>query len=875
MRWRQRFFRRDVAEKQLDDELRFHLEKQIEQNVAQGMNPEEARYAALRQFGGVEQVKEECRDVGASHVIETAVQDIRYGLRLLRRNPGFTAVAVLTLALGIGANAAIFSVVNAVLFRPLPFHDPGRLVILWSHFPRWGFSGPGALTDPDFVEWRKQNQVFSQIAAFRGQTSNLTGVGEPERLLGATVTASFFPLLGVSPALGRVFTANEEQPGQNDRVLLSHELWARRFGSSPAILGKPITLDGRSFTVVGVMPRSLRFPNQAEFWTPLLLTASRANAENQIVARLKPGVRLSRAEDDIRLINHRLNPDSGPQAIQLSLVFLHDEIVSKIRPVLLVLLAAVCLVLLIACANVANLLLSRAAVREREITIRKALGGSRRRIARQILTESLLLAVLGGATGLLLAVVGRGLLLRLLPQSLGAPGVSFHIVAANVDGWVLGFVAVVTIATGILFGLAPALRASRHQVAASLKESPSTHTAGLRLTGLRSLLTVGQVALTLALLVSAGLLIKSLVRLLAVAPGFEPRNVLTMNLELPSPKYSTPAQMRAFHETVLDRVASLPGTAAVGTVGYGLPFGEGGIAGDFTVEGQPAPPQGVIASKLVVSPGYFRAMEIPLIKGRFFGTSDSDQSPRVAIVSENFARRFWPGDNVVGHRVDPGFPGIKWCIIVGVVGNIKQKGLADNTPLTIYLPYSQAPRPFLMSFMTLVVRTPSPPAQLARAMRREVQSIDPDLPVYGVSTMEELVSASNSGPRDRSILLGCFAALALILATIGIYSVVAFSVAQRTHEIGIRMALGAQKHDVLAMVIGQGLRLALLGVAIGIAAAIGVTRFLSSFLYGVEPHDPVTFVAVSLLLVAVTLLACYIPARRAAKVDPMVALRYE
>jgi putative ABC transport system permease protein len=875
MRWYQRFFRKEVTEKHLDAELRFHLEQRTADLVASGMAPEEARRQARLEFGGLDQVKEDCRVVGGSHIIETLVQDLRYGLRQLRRNPGFTAVAVLTLALGIGANTAIFSVVNAVLLRPLPFRDPSRLVLLWSRFPRWGFSGPGALTDPDFVEWRKQNRVFGQVAAFRGQTSNLTGEGEPERLLGTTVTASFFPLLGVSPELGRVFTLSEEKPGQEDRVVLSHELWARRFRSDPDILGKPITLDGHSFTVVGVMPAYFQFPNQAEFWTPLVLTASRANAEDQIVARLKPDVTLARADDDIQLINHRLNPHAGPQDIQLSLVFLHDEMVSNIRPVLLILFAAVGLVLMIACANVANLLLARAAVRKREITIRKALGGSRLRIARQMLTESILLAGLGGATGLFLAAVGRGFLLRLLPQSLGAAGVTFHIVAVNVDGWVLGFGVLVTIATGILFGLAPALQASKLQVQASLQESPSTRTTGLRLAGVRSLLTVGQMALTLVLLVSAGLLIKSLFRLLAVAPGFEPSSLLTANLELPSPKYSTPVQMRAFHDAMLERIASLRGVTAAGTIGYGLPFGEAGIAGDFTIEGQSAPPQGVIASKLVVSPGYFQAMGIPLVKGRFLSMNDSDRSPRVIIVSENFARRFWPDGNAVGNRINPGFTGSTWCTVVGVVGNVKQTGLADKSPLTLYLPYSQAPKAFLMSFMTLVVRTPFAPAQLAPTVRREVQSVDPDLPVYGVSTMEQLISASNADPRSRSILLGCFASLALILATVGIYGVVGFSVAQRTHEIGIRMALGAQKGDVLAMVIGQGLKLTMIGAAIGVAGALAVTRFLSSLLYGVEPNDPATFIAVSLLLVAVALLASYVPARRAAKVDPMVALRYE
>jgi putative ABC transport system permease protein len=868
-------FRKARLEQQLDEGVRAHLEMLTEENLRRGLEQEEARYAALRQFGNVASMKEECREHWTIRIIEELVQDVRYGLRQFHRNPGFAIVAVVTLALGIGGTAAIFSLVNAVILRPLPYRDPGRLVSLWATFPHWGFSGPGALTDPDFVEWQKQNRVFEQIAAFHGQTSNLTGVGDPERLLGATVTANFFPLLGISPELGRPFSASEEQPGSENRVVLSHKLWTDRFNSDPAVLGRSITLDSKPFAVIGVMPTQFQFPNQADFWTPLVLTDSRANAMDQIVARLKSGVTLERAENDIRLIQHRLNPHAGPNAIRESLVYLHEELTSNIRPALLILLAAINLVLLIACANVANLLLARAAVREREITIRKTLGGTPARMLRQMLTETLLLSVLGGVFGLIIVACGRGFLVRLLPQNLGQPGLTTQIVSVNIDGWVLGFTALVTLVTGMLFGLAPALQASTGDVSPSLKESPATHTPGLRLTGLRSLLTLGQVALTLVLLVSAGLLIKSLVRLLSVDPGFQPSHMITMNLELPAPKYSTSAQMRAFHRSALERIESLPGVTAAGTVGFGIPFGEGGIAGDFKVEGQPAPPQGVSASKLVISPGYFRTMRIPLSSGRYFNQSDLEASQHVAVVSESFARRFWPEAKALGQRIDPGFSGTSWCTVVGVVGDVKQSGLASKAPLTIYLPYSQAPQPRLMNFMTIVVRTPLNPTEMANAVRRLIQSVDRDLPIYGIASMEDLISTSTSEPRVRSILFGFFAALALVLATVGVYGVVSYSVVQRTHEIGIRMALGAQKSDVLGMVVGQGLRLALLGVAIGIAGALALTRFLTSFLYGVKPTDPVTFIAVALLLISVVLVACYIPARRAAKVDPMLALRYE
>jgi predicted permease len=859
----------------MDDELRFHLERQIEENLKAGLSAEEARYAALRKFGGVEQIKEECREARGVRFVEDLIQDIRYGLRQLRRNPGFTAVAVLTLALGIGGTTAIFNAVNAVLLRPLPYKNPERLVSLWAKFPLWGFYGPGALTDPDYVEWEKQNQVFDRIAAFRGQTSNLTGDGDPERLLGASVTASFFPLFGIPPELGHPFSSADEQAGQGNTVLLSHKLWARRFHSDPAILRKSITLDGKSFTVIGVMPASFQYPNRADFWAPLALTSDRSNAMDQIVARLKPGVTLERAQSDIRFIAHRLNPATGEKAIQLSLVYLQDELVSNIRPALLILLAAVGLVLLIACANVANLLLARAATRQREITIRKALGGTRMRMVRQMLTESVLLASFGGALGLLLSACGRGALVPLLPPNLAQPGVTSQIIAMNVDAWVLGFTVFISVATGVLFGLAPALQASRLDAYSSLKESASTHTAGLHLVGLRGLLTVGQIALTLVLLVSAGLLISSFVRLMRVNPGFQPNNVLTMNLELPSTKYQSPVQMEAFHNAVLARIESLPGVSAAGTVGYGLPFGQSGLAGDFTIEGQPAPPQGVSASKLVISPGYFRVMGIPLLEGRYFSRSDRVESARVAIVSESFARHFWPHGKALGQRVNPGFPGSSWCSVVGIVGDVKQTGLASEAPLTIYLPYSQAPRPFLMSFMTVVIRTPSDPLQMANAVRREVQSVDRDMPIYSIASMEELISASLSEPRFRSLLLACFAALALILATVGVYGVVSYSVAQRTHEIGIRMALGAGREDVLKFIVAQGFKLTLIGVAAGLVAAVMLTRFLASFLFGVTPTDLVTFVAGSVLLAGVAVVATYIPARRATKVDPMVALRYE
>ena len=798
-------------------------------------------------------------------------QDLGYALRQLRKSPGFTVVAVSTLALGIGANTAIFSIFNATLLRPLPYKDPDRLVILWSTIPRWGFSGPGSLTDPDYVQWAQQNQVFEQIAAFRGQTSNLTGSGIPERLLGSTATASLFPLLGAVPELGRAFSAQEQRPGHENVALLSHQLWARRFGSDPDIVGKPITLDGRSFTVLGVMPARVQFPNDADFWTPMVLTSDRSNAMDQIIARLKPDVTIERAAQDITLIAHRLSPDSS---IQPSLAFLKDKVVANIRPALTVLLAAVGVVLLIACANVANLLLSKTTERQREIVMRRVLGASRMRIVRQMLTESVLLAGVGGALGLLLAVVTRNLLAQLMPQSMAQPGVINQMVAVDMDGWVLGFSFLASFLTGILFGLAPAWQVSKANAQSSLKGSGTTHTSGARSQQMRSILIVCEFALTLVLLVGAGLLLKSFVRLLNVDPGLAAKNVAILNLELPETRYRTDVQMKDFHDAVLNRIGALPGVHAAATVGYGMPFGDGGIQGDFTVQGQAEPPQGIMASKLVVSPDYFRALGIALKDGRVFDQSDTTASEPVVIVSESLAYRFWPGRPAVGQKINPGFRGTGWCSVVGLVGDVKQAGLASDAPLTIYMPYSQGPS-FLLSFMAIAVRTDGDPLSMMNAVRVQVQSVDPEVPVYGAASMEELISKSIAQPRFNSILLASFAALALVLAAVGIYGVISYSVTQRTHEIGIRMALGAVPDSMINMIVGEGAMLTIVGIGLGVVAALILTRLIANFLFGVTATDPAIFCGVSMLLTLVALAGCYIPARRAARVDPMVALRYE
>jgi putative ABC transport system permease protein len=804
----------------------------------------------------------------------TLIQDIRYGLRMLARNPGFTAVAVLALALGIGANTAIFSVVNAVLLRPLPYPDSDRLVTFWNSNESGGFAGPITICEPDYPEWRDQNRVFDGIAGFRWETGNLTGAGEPARLIGSAVTSSFFPLLGVRPALGRAFSSEEEQSGHEGVVLISHSLWQAHFGSDPSVVGKPITLDDRILTVAGVMPEGFAFPNQTDYWTPAVLASDCHNTTMRVMARLGPGVKIGRARDDVAVIAQRLrqeHPDRDP-GWTWSVVRLQDEMSSNLRPSLFLLLGAVGLVLLIACANVANLLLARASARHREIAIRSALGASRARVVRQMLTESLLLALVGGGLGLVAATWSRDSLVSLMPHNLAGPGLINRIAAVRLDGWVLGFTLIVSLVTGLVFGLAPAFEASKSGVSEALKEGARS-SSGFGRGRLRSALVVGEVALALLLLVGAGLLIRSFARLTSVDPGFKAVHLLSMNVELPGSRYQTAAQMIAFERQALERLQALPGVEHAGAV-FGLPFGGMLISGDISVEGQPAARAG--ASKLAVSDDYFQTMGMPLVTGRFFSDHDTETSPHVLIVSQSVAHRLWPHEDPIGRHLDPsGNTRDKWYTVVGVVGDVKQRSLDETRNPVIYTPYAQSPIPFMMRDITFVVRTAPDPAALIAPARRAIDAVDPNLPVFDAATMSQLVSETVDEPRFNTVVLSAFAALALLLAVVGIYGVMSYATAQRTHEIGIRMALGAEREDVLKLVVGQGIRLTLAGVGIGLTGAFALTRLLAKFLYGVGPLDPATFAGAAVLITAVALLATYIPARRATKVDPMVALRYE
>ena len=799
-------------------------------------------------------------------------QDLRYAFRLLWKSPGVTLGAVVALALGIGANSAIFSLINAVVLRPLPYKEPDRLVLA-------AYAGAEA-APANYLDWKNQTQSFESIAAVNFWNANLGGVNEPERLQGFQITSELFPLLGIQPTQGRNFVAADEQPGSDNVIILSNGLWQRRFNSDPGIVGKTVVLNSRSYEVVGIMPPNFVFYRPADVWAPLAFTPEdarkRAPGSLIVAARLKPGVTLQRAQGEMTALARRLEqqyPELGGSQ-PVTLVSLHNYLIGPARPALLILLGAVIFVLLIGCANVANLLLARAVARQKEIAIRAAMGAKRARIIRQLLTESVLLSVLGGLLGLLLALWGTKLLVVSMPQS--SVSTLLGMSKIGIDWRVLGFTLIISLITGLAFGLAPALQVSKVDLNETLKEGGRGTAGNLRGRRLRGLLVITEVGLSLVLLIGAGLMLKSFTRLLSVNPGFDPNNVVAMDMALPQTKYANDQQVNAFYQKTLEHVRGVPGVQFVG-VTSNLPLGGSNKVRGFEIEGQTAVPgRAAPAANYRVTDGdYFRVLNIPLLKGRYFNEQDTEGRPGVALINETMAKRYLPNEDPMGKRIrrlgPPGSPPLPWREIVGVVKDIRTSSLAVTPRPEMYVPYSQEATPEL----TLVVRGNTDPLRLVPAVRSEILSLDRELPVYNVMTMNEVITNSVFLTRFSMYLLALFGVVALVMAAVGIYSVMSYSVTQRQHEIGIRMALGAVPRDVVKLIVRQGLSLALVGVAAGLVAAFVVMRLLSSLLYGVSSTDLLTFGATALVLVAVGFVASYFPARRATKVDPMIALRYE
>lgn len=879
-------FRRNEVESELDDELQSHFERHLEKSLSSGLSRPEALRRARLEVGGYEQLREDCRDARGVTFLENVAQDARYAWRTLRKNPGFAAIAILTLALGIGASAAVFSVVDAILLKPLPYPHAERIVIPWLVSP------PGVNIGSEYFPWgqvqfrmlTREAHPFESVGAFQNDSFNLTGAGEPARLDGYRASAGFFSALAVSPVLGRTYTEEEDQPGHEFVAVLSYRLWQDRFGGDRGVLGRPIVLNGSPYVVIGVMsadfdfprgeemPVSFSFPRRPQLWVPAAIAASPKGgpSEQAVVARLKPGLSIAQAQAQMDVLTRNFEK-ADPRWkgwFNTRLTPLMNQVVGDAQRPLLLILSAVGVVLLVACSNVANLLLARSFARKREFTLRAALGAGRGRIACQLLTESVILALTGGLLGTFLAFGGVFFVKAFGPASVP------RLQELSLDWRILIFSVGLSILTGIFFGIAPAIVAARENVFTSLKEGGDRATAGAH-RSLRNAFLVAQVALALVLVISAGLLVRTFFRLLSVDPGFRPIQVLTFDLSLPALKYPDQDHLVPVYRRVLENLKSVPGIEAAG-VAESLPMGGEGESTVIKIVDHPAkdPKELPFANYTIVSPGYFAAVGASLLRGRDIADSDTAKSVPVTVINATMAKKYWPGEDPLGKQVALGSPRYPTWTIVGIVADIKHFSMREDVAPEMYVPYTQPQWPSMLT-THVAVRSTADNITLSTALRSAVHSADPDLPIANLAPLKTLVDQSMTQPRFAMLLLTSFAALALLLAAIGMYGVISYSVAQRTQEIGIRMALGAARASVFRMVLVQGARLAALGIAIGLITALAVTRLMNTFLFGIQATDPLTFAGVCVLLAAVALLACYLPARRATRVDPIVALRYE
>jgi len=862
-------FRGRALDRELDEELGWHLDRLIEANVARGMSPAAARRAAAIEMGGLQQRKEECRDRRrVARLIEQSNQDVRYALRALRHSPAFALAAIATLTLGIGASVAMFAVVNGVLLRPLPFPEPQRLILV-AMSPRNAFVHEPVLSDHNYSALQRQPHPFSSLATYSTFDGSLVGAGDPIVIKVGHVTSEFFDVLGVKPALGRTFADHDAKRGAEPTLVLSHSLWRTRYDGDVSALGREVTVNGVRRLVVGVMPPGFEFPRRAQAWAPKEIELSGRNSLMfPVIGRLKPDVTIEQAQARFDTLRRQLpqQPETEGPPWTVGVLPLKELLVGHVRRPLIIFAAAVTIVLLIACANVAHLLLARGAHRRREIAVRLALGATKARLVRQMLAESAVLALIGGVAGLLLARWSVPALIALAPAG-GIPRLEM----IRIDPWVVAFAFVASLLTAVTFGLIPALRATRKQSPEAL--SPGVRTFGGGQERLRRILVIGEIAIALVLLTGAGLLLKSFLRLRAVDPGFDTRHVITLNLDLPDASYPDTARLHAFHQVLLERLRAVPDVAAAGLVNW-RPLGTMHMSGDFAVEGRSAAPD-FIVDKPAVSSGYFAAMGIRLVRGREFDSRDDGKGAPVAIVSRTVARYLDPSGDALGRRVGFGGRANDWMTVIGVVDDVRQWGPSQAARPAIYRPFQQVEQAFFLKHISYVLRTSSDPEALVPAIRSALRATDRNQAATSIALMDDVVFLATAEPRFQTRLLGTFAVLALILAVVGIYGVLAYSVAQRTHEIGVRMALGARPRAVIWMVLRRTLWLGAAGIALGTAGAAAATRLLQPFLFETEPTDTTTFAAVALGMLVAALAAGALPARRATHIDPLVALRHE